>query len=63
MKARLEKWPVACVTTDPGKVVGGIAVFVVDSEEEMSEVAERLSRILDGMAHDVGNGVFLVVQH
>lgn len=63
MKARLEKWPVACVTTDPDRVAGGIAVFVVETEEEMAQVAETLARILDGMTHDLGNGVFLVVQH
>ncbi len=63
MKARLEKWPVACVTTEPGKVAGGIPVFVVETEEEMARVAETLARILDAMTHDLGNGVFMVVQH
>ncbi len=64
MKTRMEKWPVACITTDPERVVGGgVPVFVAGDEEEMAEMALQMSRILDAVAHDMGNGVFLVVQH
>ncbi|MFO8060481.1 MAG: hypothetical protein R6U70_07495 [Bacillota bacterium] len=64
MKIRLEKRPVACITTDPGRVDGGgVPVFIAGDEEEMAEMALLLSRILDAVAHDMGNGVFLVVQH
>ncbi len=61
---KMEKWPVACITVDPERVVGGgIPVFIADDEEEMAQMATVMSRILDAAAHDLGNGVFLVVQH
>jgi len=63
-KVKLEKNAVFLVTADPTKVVGGgVPVIIVHNEEEMESVAGRLSRIMDAVAHDLGTGVYLVVQH
>jgi len=62
-KVKFEKNVVCGVTTDPSRVRGGIPILVVDDEEEMERVSGLLSRILDAVAHDMGTGVYLVVQH
>lgn len=42
---------------------GGAPVFVAESAEEQNRVALALSRILDGMAHDLENGVYIIIRH
>ena len=64
MKVKFEKRPAFCVTTREDKILGGgVPVFLAEDRDEMEQVAGRLSRILDGVAHDLGNDVFLIVQH
>jgi len=53
----------ASVTTDPNRVIEGGPVFWARSDEEMEHMAMLLSRILDGIAHDVGEGLYVIVQH
>ncbi len=63
-KVKLEKRAAFLITADPGRISGGgVPVIVVDDEEEMEGVAATLSRIMDGVAHDLGTGVYVVVQH
>ncbi len=53
----------AAVTLDPGVVGGGVPVFVARTREEQERIAFFLSRILRAMAHDLENGVFIIVKH
>ncbi len=45
------------------KVQGMNSIFVTDSIEEQQRTALLLSRILKAMAHDLENGVTILVQH
>lgn len=62
MKTELSKVILAVITQDP-QLVGGAPVFIASSQEEQERIALYLSRVLDGMVHDLGNGVFVIVNH
>ncbi|GIP37489.1 hypothetical protein J31TS4_07690 [Paenibacillus sp. J31TS4] len=53
----------AVVTTSGKHVGGGVPVFVADGEEEKETLSFRLEKILDAMAHDLGNGTMILVKH
>jgi hypothetical protein len=59
----LEKYILAAVTTSPEKVTGGTAVFVVKTKEEMDFYAKNLEAILDGIAHGIGEDLYIIVKH
>jgi hypothetical protein len=59
----LEKYILAAVTTSPEKVTGGTAVFVVETKEEMDFYAKNLEAILDGIAHGIGEDLYIIVKH
>ncbi|MCR4418976.1 MAG: hypothetical protein QHH27_02185 [Clostridia bacterium] len=42
---------------------GGAPVFVAPDAGEQNRMALALSRILDGMVHDLENGVYVIVRH
>lgn len=44
-------------------VSGGAPIFFALDEEELEKVAGYLSVILDAMAHDLGNGSYVIVRH
>ena len=46
-----------------GKVQGMSSIFIVEDEAELERTALLLSRILKAMAHDLENGVTILVQH
>jgi hypothetical protein len=52
----------AAVAID-GKNVSGVPVFSAKNEEEQANMATILSRVLEGVVHDMGNGVYIVVRH
>ncbi|MCA0172099.1 capping complex subunit for YIEGIA [Bacillus sp. RAR_GA_16] len=60
---KLEKAILATVTLSINKAPIGANVFVCESEEEMNGVAADLEAILDGIAHKLSNGVFIIVKH
>ncbi|MGM9526486.1 MAG: capping complex subunit for YIEGIA [Peptococcaceae bacterium] len=45
------------------KVQGMNSIFIVEDEAELERTALLLSRILKAMAHDLENGVTILVQH
>lgn len=46
------------------KVEGGRAsVFYAENEEELEYLTMLLSRITTAMAHNLGNGVYILVKH
>lgn len=60
----LNKCILAVVTTNPGKVSSGsIPTFYCESDEELERIASLLTRITNGMVHDLGNGVYILVRH
>ncbi|KUK12687.1 MAG: Uncharacterized protein XD51_0382 [Moorella sp. 60_41] len=42
---------------------GGAPVFFVENEDERQKLGLTLSRALDAMAHDLENGVLIIVRH
>lgn len=42
---------------------GGCPVFYAEDEEELEQIAMLLSRLTLSMAHDLGNGVYILVKH
>jgi hypothetical protein len=59
----LEKYILAAITTNEKKVGGGTPVFCCDSKDELEIVAANLEAILDGIAHQISNDVFIIVKH
>ena len=53
----------AVVTTDTDRVVSGVPVFVAKDDEEVQRTCLLLSRIMKAMAHDLENGVYILVKH
>ncbi|MFX4263682.1 capping complex subunit for YIEGIA [Pelotomaculum propionicicum] len=53
----------AVITLNMELVSGGAPIFFARNEEEMEKVAGHLSKILDAMVHDLGNGSYVVVRH
>jgi hypothetical protein len=55
---------VVVVEEAKAKVAGGSApVFIVKDKEEQEKIALILSRIIKAMAHDLENGVYILVKH
>lgn len=65
MGITIEKAILAIVVLEKEKVIsgGGAPIFVVDSKEKQQRTAFLLEKILDGMAHDLENGVIIIVKH
>lgn len=59
----LEKYILAAITTNPEKVAGGTPVFSCQSQTELEQVAANLEAILDGIAHQLSDEVFIIVKH
>lgn len=64
MNVELSKYILAVITTDPRKVNGGGApIFYTESKDEQEKIANFLSRITEGVVHDLDNGVYILVKH
>lgn len=64
MEITIEKAILAIITLDNERVLpGGVPVFVTRNEEELQRTAFLLEKILDGIAHDLENGVLIIVKH
>ncbi|MDD4335660.1 MAG: hypothetical protein PHY77_08660 [Desulfotomaculaceae bacterium] len=53
----------AVIALNKELVSGGAPIFFARNEEEMEKVAGYLSKILNAMVHDLGNGSYIVVRH
>jgi len=61
---QLNKVILAIVTTDKEKVSGGsVPTFYCADEEERERISTLLSRITEGMVHDLQNGCYILVRH
>jgi len=63
MEINLEHCILAAVTINKDTVGGGMPIFYVDNLEELERIAMVLSRVTAGMAHDLGNGTYIIVKH
>lgn len=53
----------AVVVTNPEQIAGGAPIFITKNAEEQQQVAFTLEKILDSTAHDLKNGVIILVDH
>ncbi|MDQ0232947.1 capping complex subunit for YIEGIA [Metabacillus malikii] len=63
MSSSLEKYILAIITTDKTKAAGGTAIFTCETKEEMDFYAKNLEAILDGIAHGIGDDLYVIVKH
>ncbi len=63
MDVSISKYILAAVTINPDLVGGSIPVFYVSDEKEQQKISTYLGRILEGVVHDMENGVYIVVKH
>lgn len=59
----MEKYILAVITTKATKVAGGAPIFTCETKEEMEFIAANLEAILDGIAHGLGNDLYVIVKH
>jgi hypothetical protein len=45
------------------ETVSGVPVFYAQNQEEQEWIAKTLSRVLEAIAHDLGNGTYILVRH
>ncbi|WP_417894927.1 capping complex subunit for YIEGIA [Bacillus pumilus] len=53
----------AVATANKERVMGGTAVFFCENKEELDMYAMNLEAILDGIAHGIGEDLYLIVKH
>ena len=53
----------AVITTDRERVGGGAPIFIGQHQEEVQQIAFSLEKIMDATAHDLKNGIMIIVQH
>jgi len=64
LEIRIVETIVCVITLDRDAVGGGGAPIVyAKNEEERERMAEVLSRTMDAMVHDLGNGVYVLIKH
>jgi len=63
MDVALKEQILAIVTTNIEKVSGSVPVFIASDFNEAQHLSLLLSRVLKAMAHDLENGVFIIVKH
>jgi hypothetical protein len=54
---------VAVVTTNKEKVIGDALILLAESTEELEQISFKLEKILDASAHDLGDGIMILVHH
>lgn len=54
---------VAVIAVDKEQIAGGAPIFIVRSREEQERVAFSLEKIMDATAHDLKNGLMIIVDH
>ncbi|RIW33162.1 hypothetical protein D3H55_12320 [Bacillus salacetis] len=59
----VDKFILAAVTTYPEKIPSGTAVFHCKTQKELEKVSANLEAILDGIAHELDDGLFIIVRH
>ncbi|MCG1023027.1 capping complex subunit for YIEGIA [Sutcliffiella horikoshii] len=63
MEVEIGKYILAVITTNPSKIAGGAPTFTCETKEEMEFIAANLEAILDGIAHGLGEELYVIVKH
>lgn len=64
MKASISNYILAVITLDATMVgAGGAPVFIARDRAEQDRIATYLARITGSIAHDLENGVYILVKH
>lgn len=63
MEVTVAKVILAAITRDPSLVGGGVPIFLARTADEQDRIAKYLSRITEGVVHDLENGVYILVKH
>ena len=64
MDVAITEFILAMVVLDAGKVQGGgCPVFHAENTREQQKTSLYLARILNGVVHDLENGVLLICRH
>lgn len=64
MDITLKKEIVAIVTLDPKSIISsGIPVFLAKDNEQLERISLLISRVTNTVAHDLENGVWILVRH
>lgn len=53
----------AIVVFEADRVDGGAPIFIAKNPEEQQRLAFTLEKILDANAHDLNNGIIVLVDH
>jgi hypothetical protein len=53
----------AVITYNKEQIAGGAPIFIAQSKEEQERIAFSLEKILDANAHDLKNGLMIIVDH
>ena len=53
----------AAVTYKKENITGAIPIFRAQNQLNAEEIAERLGKILQGVVHYIGNGIYIIVKH
>lgn len=53
----------AVIAVNKEQIAGGAPIFLVSSQEEQEQMAFSLEKILDANAHDLKNGLMIIVDH
>jgi hypothetical protein len=62
VEVAIKKLILAAVTTEKGKI-RGVPVFYAKDEDEKEIMALTLSRVLEAVAHELANGIYILVKH
>ncbi|OZU90099.1 hypothetical protein CIL03_02870 [Virgibacillus indicus] len=60
---KIEKAILAVITLNESKISGGAPIFICDDQKELESVAANLEAITDGIAHALGEELFIIVKH
>lgn len=64
MEVVIKKELVAIITLNPQQVAGGgVPIFYAADQADCERIALCLSRTLDAMIHELGNGTYFLTHH
>jgi hypothetical protein len=54
---------VAVIAVNKEQIAGGAPIFIAGSREEQERVAFSLEKIMNATAHDLKNGLMIIIDH
>jgi hypothetical protein len=54
---------IAVIAVDKDQIAGGAPIFIASTREEQEQIAFSLEKIMDANAHDLKNGLMIIVDH